>query len=139
MTSIERSYNVTTLTGGSFIGIGATAYAYSNFTAPTGVGGAGSVFDFQSGNSQEADAALAVVGLAAALGTQSNAIAAGNLYRDMGDRYVFSANGSTVAIVAGLQPLNQAAYEGGENKLYTTIWSAAPATNVWTAVGVASL
>ena len=65
MTSIERSYNVTTLTDGTFIGInmGATntAFVYSNFTAPPGVGGAGSVFDFQTGATQEADALLALV------------------------------------------------------------------------------
>ena len=129
MTSIERSYNVTTLTDGTFIGInmGATntAFVYSNFTAPTGVGGAGSVFDFQTGASQVADSFLALVGLSNAV-ANPRAIAAGDLFRDMGDRYVFSANGSTVAIVSGMQSLTNATYEGAENRLYSTTWCAQP-------------
>jgi len=143
MTSIERSYNVTTLTDGTFIGInmGATntAFVYSNFTAPPGVGGAGSVFDFQTGATQEADALLALVGLSNAV-SNPRAIAAGNLFRDMGDRYVFSANGSTVAIVSGMQSLTNATYEGAENKLYSTTWCAQPlgVSNV-TNVGLAKL
>ncbi len=139
MTSIARKIDALTRTGGSLIGIGATAYAFSNFTAPTGVGGAGSVFDFQSATTHAGDATAAVAGLALALGTGSNAITAGALYRDMGDRYVFSANGETVAIVAGVQPLTNVEYEGSRQKFYTTIWSANPAASTWAAVGVARL
>ena len=150
MSSIERTYNITTLTDGTFIGINVgatnTAYLFSNFNAPThsvAIGGEGSVYDYQSGANQAADSALALAGLTTALstgtGAGSNAISAGNLFRDMGDRYVFSANGYAVAIVSGAQPLTNALYEGAENKVYLTTWCAEPGTSNATTVGVAKL
>lgn len=144
MTSIDRAFNVTTLTNGTYIGIPVAdttaAYVYSNFVAPTGTGGAGSVFDYQTGASQTADALLAAAGLSNAMSNTNNArpIAPGDLFRDMGDRYVFSANGSTVAIVSGVQPLTNLSNEGAENKMYLTSWVAQTlGTSNQTVIGVA--
>jgi hypothetical protein len=141
MTSIERNFNVTTLTNGTFVGIPVAAttiaYVYSNFTAPTSVGGAGSVFDYQTGATQAADALLATAGLSNAM-ADPREIAAGDLFRDMGDRYVFSANGSTVAVVSAVQPLTNLDYEGAENKMYLTTWVAQTlGTSNQTVIGVA--
>ena len=138
---MDRAFNVTTLTDGTYIGIPlpatTVAYVYSNFTAQTGVGGAGSVFDYQTGATQAADALLATGGLSNAL-SGPRAIAAGNLFRDMGDRYVFSANGSVVAVVSAVQPLTNINYEGAENKMYLTTWVAQTlGTSNQTVIGVA--
>jgi hypothetical protein len=140
---MDRAFNVTTLTNGTYIGIPlpatTVAYVYSNFTAPTSVSGAGSVFDYTTGADQAADALLATGGLSNAM-AGPRAIAAGNLFRDMGDRYVFSANGSTVAIVSGVQPLTNLNYEGAENKMYLTTWVAQTlGTSNETVIGVARL
>ena len=144
MTSMDRAFNVTTLTNGTYIGIPVAAttaaYVYSNFLAPTGAGGAGSVFDYTTGASQALDALLATGALSNAMSNTSNSrpIAAGDLFRDMGDRYVFSANGSTVAIVSAVQPLTNATYEGAENKMYLTTWVAQTlGTSNQTVIGVA--
>ncbi len=145
MSSMDRAFNVTTLTNGTYIGIplsATTAYVYSNFTAPThstSIAGEGSVFDYQSAGSQVVDSLLAYAGLCNAL-ADPRAIAAGDLFRDMGDRYVFSANGYTAAVVSGVQPLTNSNYEGAENKMYLTSWVAQTlGTSNETVIGVAKL
>lgn len=127
MSSIDRKIHQVNFTGGTFVGVGATgAYVFSNFTAPT-VGPTSSVYSYTTGATQADDSALALAGLAAALGTQSNSITAGECFRDMGDRFVFMAGGEQVAVVAAVQPLDNAANEGSQNRMYLTIWNAAPA------------
>jgi hypothetical protein len=127
MTSVHSQILNHTLTGGHFIAVSTSAYTYlaSDVEAafPTAsttgfLNAAGAVFNFTTlGRAQSA------INNNFDDGT---ALAVGQLYEDMGDRIVYSAQGQTVAIFAKVRLLNQAAYEGSETPLYTCIWVGEP-------------
>jgi hypothetical protein len=122
MSSILSEVAALKTTGGTFICVKAGAPVLASaFTAPTSgfTSAAGKVFGY-------ATSGAATTAIASAFATNVDA-SVGSLYRDKGDRIVFSAAGETIAIFAAVMPLVEAGYEGNATTYYACIWAGASA------------
>jgi hypothetical protein len=121
MSSVLSEVAALKTTGGTFICVKAGTSLASAFTAPTSgfTSSAGRVYGY-------ATSGAATTAIASAFATDV-AVTVGLLYRDKGDRIVFSAAGETIAIFAAVMPLVEAGYEGNATTQYACIWAGASA------------